>query len=414
MEGAAVDDAIEFLLELESALHAVSVPADMTAALITRAAERVGARIDLAIFQSYVAVDVARGNTHEVRIKRIPFEAGLDVWRAQKLMALARDLGDGRSDLAQAREALARIKNQRPPYPRALVLFAYGVYSAAVAARVGGAALDVIAAIPVGVVAGLISYGAGRYRSVELQKSFLAGLLGAPLALLISIAMPIAAGKVLFAGVVLLVPAIALTISIHELANDALESGVLRLIYGLLRFLMLGFGVAAAMQLWQLFAPLPTVEASTPMPVAIVMLLLAAGGAALVVCVRARPRDAGWVILAVLLAYGTQEFTKLFVGHEGSPFTAAFVIGVAGQIYGRKSGRMPVIFTVPGLLQLVPGFLGTQAVLKLLLGQTSAPAATFSGVFFVALQIVTGLLVSELLFRRRPSGAELRPAAAPR
>lgn len=55
---------------------------------------------------------------------------------------------------------------------------------------------------------------------------------------------------------------------------------------------------------------------------------------------------------------------------------------------------------VPGLLQLAPGFLGTKTVLHLLYGQSTDQSGAFFEVFVVALQLVIGLLVAALLFRR--------------
>jgi uncharacterized membrane protein YjjB (DUF3815 family) len=110
----------------------------------------------------------------------------------------------------------------------------------------------------------------------------------------------------------------------------------------------------------------------------------------------------GWVLLAVVLAYGTQELTRLVVGDPGSPFTAAAVVGAAGQLYQRWSGRTPVLFVVPGLFQLTPGFLGTRTILQRLLEPVSKPAENFADVLVVALQLVIGLFVGALLFRTRP------------
>ena len=187
------------------------------------------------------------------------------------------------------------------------------------------------------------------------------------------------------------------------LANDALESGSIRLFYGLLRFLMLGVGAAVASRVWQLFGSLPSSIDSQPLPFAAVVAFLVMGAFALILCLQARLRDAPWILAAVLIAYCSQELTKLVLGPSGSPFAAAFVLGVAAQLHARSSGHLVGAMLVPGLLQLAPGFLGTRAVLGLLAGRSSDQPAVFLDVFLIALQLATGLLVASLLFRRRGS-----------
>lgn len=399
---ASLNESADFLMDLETALHAFSVPADVTAALVARAASRLGAIADTAIFQSYVATDVRSGGASATRIRRIPIECHWDLWRGRQLMELASALGDGRADLAIGRRRLAEIMALPPLYPKPYVILAFGAYGAVVTARIGGSALDAAVAAFLGLIAGFVSYGAGLFRSVYLQQSFLAGLVGTPVAWLIGMVLPIHAGKVLFGGMALLIPATVLTIAIHELANDALESGVLRLMYGLLRFLMLGFGVAAAVRLCQVLGLPPPSRPLEPMPAAAVVALVAFGTLPLMLYLKVQMRDGVWVMTAVMLTFTTQELTKLVVGESGSPFTAAFVLGIAGQLYQRLTGSIAAVFIVPGMLQLTPGFLGTRTILQRLLDPETSSTATFTDVMFVALQIVTGLFAAGLLVRRRP------------
>jgi uncharacterized membrane protein YjjB (DUF3815 family) len=52
------------------------------------------------------------------------------------------------------------------------------------------------------------------------------------------------------------------------------------------------------------------------------------------------------------------------------------------------------MIVVPGLLQLAPGFLGTEVVLRLLCGSAGAAGTGYSSVFLVSLEITLGLLLS--------------------
>jgi uncharacterized membrane protein YjjB (DUF3815 family) len=77
------------------------------------------------------------------------------------------------------------------------------------------------------------------------------------------------------------------------------------------------------------------------------------------------------------------------------------VLGAAGALHARLPGRVAGTVVIPGLLQLAPGFLGAEAVLNLL-GQ-HARDETFFDVLLTALQLITGLLVADVIFSPRRS-----------
>jgi uncharacterized membrane protein YjjB (DUF3815 family) len=202
------------------------------------------------------------------------------------------------------------------------------------------------------------------------------------------------------------------TVGVHEIASEALESGVARLAYGLLRFAMMAAGIDAAIKIVTWVGAWPASVSATALSPPITLALVAAGGVALIFCLQGPPRDAVAIVAAALLGYGTQELTKLFFGAEGAPMLSAFVLGAAAYLHARLTGRSTPVMIVPGLLQLAPGFLGTRVILHLLRpGESAAGAADgFLQVFVIALQLGIGLVVADLLFRRR----HLAAVAAPR
>ena len=206
----------------------------------------------------------------------------------------------------------------------------------------------------------------------------------------------------------LLVPAMVLTVGIHELASEELESGVVRVGYGMLRFAMLAVGIAAAVNVAHFASAVPQVTA-TPLPFPVVLVIVGVGGLALVACLQGPRRDTLAIVAAVLVAYAAQELSKRVVGEHGAPMLSAFALGTVAYLHANATGRSVPVMMVPGLLQLAPGFLGTESVLRLL-GQGGSPheTDTFFRVTVIAVQLATGLLVAGLLFRRR----EVTPAAA--
>ncbi|NPC50320.1 threonine/serine exporter family protein, partial [Corallococcus exiguus] len=267
-----------------------------------------------------------------------------------------------------------------------------------------------------GLIAGLIHFGTLNSHRADLQKSFLAAFLGALVALGLTLLLPpFNAVRALFGGVTLLVPAMVVTLGSLELALGAVEAGLPRLMYGLLRFLMLGVGIAAAGTLWRFGGPLPPHFEPHALPPLLTFFVVAVGGGALSVCMSGRPRDVAWIVGGVLLAYGAQVLTKMLLGDRGSPLLSAFVLGVAGLLYGRGRDRMPMTVIMPGMLQLTPGFIGTEAIVALLgAGTAGAEDARLFNVLLVALQLVLGLVLATVVVPPRglvDRGAPVPPSA---
>ena len=391
------------LLDLGQALHWAAVPSDLVERRVRAAARGLGAQAQVFVLQGFLIVESGQGERRRVDLRRISFDTHWNLRRLHELVELSASLARGECGVAAGKAELERILHQPIAYARWLIVLAYGVNGGAVAARVGGGVIEMIAGTAIGVLAGLIHFGTIRYQRVDLQKSFLAAFFGSLAAFLLTLVLPpFAVGRAVFGGIALLVPAMVITVATHELANDALESGVVRLAYGLLRFLMLAFGITAAVKIWTLLAQREPLVSATPLPWLLVLAIVAVGGVALVFCLQGRRRDLPWIIGAAVLAFGTQELTKVLFGGRGSPLLAALVLGVAAHLQARLPGHVPATVLVPGLLQLAPGFLGSEAVVNLLGGgATGAEPARFFDVFMVALQLVTGLVLADVLVGRR-------------
>ncbi len=266
-----------------------------------------------------------------------------------------------------ARREVAQIVSRPSAFSSVAVALGYGAYGAAVSARIGGSWREVAAGIVVGLVAGAVHFGSTRSRQLDLVQSFTGALCATLAAFLLRLVLPpFDQARAVFGGMSLLVPAMVLTIGTAEMVHDGLESGVLRVSYALLRFLMMGFGAVAAIKLYGVFAPLPASVTPAPLATPIMMALVVMGGVALTVCLQGRWRDTPWMVAGVLVAFGSHELTKLLFPPDGSAFLATFLLGAVAILQYRFGGRLPAILIIPGFLQIAPGFLGTKSVLALL------------------------------------------------
>ena len=398
------EEKVALLGELARALHQAALPADAVEERLVAVARRFGIEGEFFTLQSFLAMELRAGGATLVSVGRMSFDTHWNLTRMTALLALSDELASGSLGAAEGRRELQAIAARPYRYPSALVVAAYGVYGLAVAARVGGGALEVLVGAVVGLVAGAIHYGTLHSNTLDLQKSFLAAMAGTISAFLLALVLPaFDQPRAIFGGITLLVPAMVVTIGVHEIASEAIESGVARLAYGLLRFAMMAAGIDAAMKIVTSIATWPASLAATPLPPLIALALVAAGGVALIFCLQGPPRDAVAIVTAALLGYGTQELTKHLLGDEGAPMLSAFVLGAVAYLHARVTGRSTPVMIVPGLLQLAPGFLGTRVILRLLRPHDSAGGAAdgFLQVFVIAVQLGLGLLIADLLFRQR-------------
>jgi len=389
-----------FLLELADALHGASVPTPDIEDRVHAASRALGVSLDAFVLPS--AVFLSEGPP---TLRRIDFESHWNLRRMEALRALCDALVQGRLDLAGARAELARIMAQPWRFSRPRVVLAYGVYSVAVTARVGGGWREIAAGVLVGLLAGLIHVGAAVNRPVDLLKSFVAALAGGLATYALALALPpFDFALSLFGGVALLVPAMLLTIGTWEMADGGVEAGLIRLAYAMLRFLLIGVGLAVATNVARLF-PHIAARAAAPLPWPVVTLLVAMGGVVLTMCLQGRARDAPWTAAGALLAFGVHAVTKAVLGGDGSPLLASLILGLGGALAYRAWGQALGTVVVPGLLQLAPGFIGTKAVLRLLRGAQSGELATFFQVVTTSLELTIGLMLALVIVR--PRGARL-------
>lgn len=395
---------VRLILKLIAALHSVNLSSEAIEDRLEKVARRLNGQLRILSLQSYAAVEYMTSEKNSVRICRFEFNTHWNLRKLNDLLESSDAFISGNIDTPRFNAELDHILSRKPAYTKAVVVLCYAVYGAAVAVRVGGAGVEMIAAAIVGTLAGMIHFGTVLSRKIDLQKSFIGAFVGSLAGLALTLVLPpFDFSRAVFGGITLLVPAMVVTIGTIELVSESVESGVARLSYGLIRFLMMAFGVSAAIALWSLFADLPAGQAAERLPFPFEFAAVAIGGVALLFCMQGRKRDLPWIVSGVLIAFSAQELSKVIFGANGSPFLTSFVLGLAGVFTLGRMGRPPHILIMPGLLQIVPGFIGSQAILVLLGLGASAESSeeTFFRVLLIALEIVFGLAVATLFLKRK-------------
>ncbi|MHC5004531.1 MAG: threonine/serine exporter family protein, partial [Planctomycetota bacterium] len=262
----------------------------------------------------------------------------------------------------------------------------------------GGAAPEMATAAVIGLVIGLLALGVGRFpataRLFEPACAMVAALLAAAAA---ALAGPLSIHVATLGGLIVLVPGLTLTIALNELATRNLVAGTARLVGAAMTFLGIGFGLAVGMRAAALLLPR---TAAVPTPVAPAwseLVALAVTPLALTVLFRARPRDAGWVLLSGVLAYGTARIGSGYLGPELATFVAALLVAIGSNLYARRLRRPAAVPLVPGIMLLVPGSIGFRSVTELLAQDVVSGMQTAFAMILVGVALVTGLLLADVI-----------------
>ncbi|MGH9381986.1 MAG: threonine/serine ThrE exporter family protein [Thermoanaerobaculia bacterium] len=398
----AFDEAVAFIERLGRALHLAGAPAQRLEAALVEVAAHLG--IDGQFFATPTALfaSLRRGATGRTVLLRVePGEIYLE--RLEQVEAVYVDLLRGRSDLARAAEKLAEVLARRPRYRRPLIVVSFALASAMAAQLFGGGVTDMAAAGLLGLVVGLLAIVLGERGEAARLFEPVAGLVVAGLAASAPLAgLTLSTYIVTLSALIVLIPGLTLTVAMTELASKHLVAGSARFAGAMLTFITIAFGVGLGFKLGALVAgPAPAVVAPSPLPAWSQWLALALTAAALTVLFRARPSHYPWILAAAVLGMGSARFGSQLFGPEMGAFLGAVTVGVASNLYGRLSGRPAAIIQMPGLLLLVPGSIGFRSLSSLLNRDVVSGVESAFTMVLVAISIVTGLLIANVLVRPR-------------
>lgn len=98
-------------------------------------------------------------------------------------------------------------------------------------------------------------------------------------------------------------------------------------------------------------------------------------------------------------------FTYLLIENNGRDFIIAtvagsFVVGVLGEIFASFNKQPSTLFTIPGILPLVPGYAIYYAMLYLVQNNLSSASEKATAALFTAIAIACGIALSATIMRK--------------
>ncbi len=189
-----------------------------------------------------------RGHFAKVRQSRVH---GARLSKVVAINQLSREIEQGKYTLPEVKQELERIKNLPEP-PKLLQILSSGLGSAAFCCMFGGGPVDCLAAF----LAGLILYVFVLYISAPHMSNISGNLLGGALVTVICIFLyKIGFGRdlsrMVIGSIIPLVPGVAFTNGIRDIADGDYISGAVRLLDALLVFLCIAVGVGVVFTVYR-------------------------------------------------------------------------------------------------------------------------------------------------------------------
>jgi uncharacterized membrane protein YjjP (DUF1212 family) len=396
------DSAVAFLLAFARVGHDAGYPTADLEERLTALADAVGLEA-AQVSATPTIVEISLGalpdqRSYALRVR--PMFVDLDA--IARLDNLVHDVLDGGLSSDAAMERITEV--QADPLRRRwfVEVPAYALAGAAVAPVLGGGWRDVIAGAIVGSLVGLVALAVGRTVRAEPMIAPLAAVVASFSAAAVArVGLESSTDIVTLAALVTLLPGMALTIGVRELATQHLQSGVANTANALVQLLGLVVGVAVGRSIATSWFGIPKHGVPDTSFSGIHVLAAVAAGLAFTVTLRAQSRAAPIMCSATVLAILTNAVGRELLGPPAGVFVAALAIGVYGGLVGALLRRSPLVFIVPGVLMLVPGSAGFNSILQLLTGQTVSGIDAGFNTFVTAMAIAYGLMVSAVILPRR-------------
>ncbi len=393
--------AARLLVALGEALHVCGSPAHRTEDALGACARRFG--LEAQFFSTPTSMFLAigpRDTAHALLLRVEPGEVNLD--KLGRLYGILDEILDGKLDVDAATQRITEAMATPPPYGATTTLIAHAFACAAAAVFLSGGVYELTAAALVGGSIGAFDLLTRRYGAMQRAYQPIACFLAVTIVHALAAAgLPLSVRIASLASLIVLLPGMAVTTGIVELATKHLSSGTSRLMGAFVILLTMAVGVGVGDHTAELlFGVAPNV---IPVELPGVFRWLAAVGFAFTAAVllRVGPRDLPWVVAGVLLALLGATLGAPAFGRELSAFFGAFLVATFSNAFAHLRRRPAAIVSTPGLLILVPGSIGFRGLTSVLAKDVLPGVELVFGMLLIASSLAAGVLFANVVLPPR-------------
>lgn len=301
------------------------------------------------------------GRTGYAKVEFIPFK-GAQLERVAAVNQVSRDIAADRLTLAQAQERLQQIRASRPK-PRVEQLVGSAVGSAGFCVIFGGGPMDAAAALVVGLLLWAFVIHVSAPHLSKILGNLAGGLVGTLLCLAFyRIGFGENLGNMIVGSLIPLIPGVAFTNGIRDLADEDYIAGATRLLDALMVFFCIAAGVVVAFGAWYVVGgsrPAVNGALANPLTSSLVVQAVAAfvGTLGFSVLFGVPRRNylqcsavacIGWMAYLVLERYSP-------MGIFGATVCASIVVVVLSRLSAKWFRTPGIVYLITGVFPMIPG-----------------------------------------------------------
>jgi len=398
---------VAFVCEIAGRLHGYGTTAQRLEAAVVALAQQLGLDCEpwsnpTGIILSFSDPAKAIGSSDITRVIRLaPGEN--DLHKLSVADRVVDDVANGRMSIAQGHTALQELDRDPGTPGQIREILAYTLGAAGVAGLWKLPWLDIGTAGGIGLLIGLLGrWTSKRAATREASEALAALLAGLVASLVASFVGALNLNTVIIASLVVLLPGMALTNAVNELASQHWVSGTARAAGALTTIMKLTVGAMIAVTVGDIIGLDPVARAARPQPEWVEWAALVTAALAFAMLFKAHRRDFAWVMAASVAGYAISRFAGHAWGAPAGIFLSAMLLTAAGNLFGRVFHRPGAIIRLPGFIMMVPGSTSLRGVLTLVQQQdVGAGQSVFLSVLNVVLALVAGLLFGNLVMPAR-------------
>ena len=330
-------------------------------------------------------------------------ETGTDLGRLCKLEHVYTDVTEGRLSVRSGLETL-----KSPVLDRQLYLS----WQSGLAAFFAGTVISFTsyqrpsAAVVSGLITASVWFASAFFLKRHFNNPIFTDFVGAFLTLVLAglahgYFAPVSLEAYALGGIVLLVPGLALTTAISELAEQNLVSGTAKFMQASMALLALGL---AYLLFQQLAFSLELRNALQPVAVAnqefwISGISILTTVACFGVIFKVPPKALLWSTLTGMAGWLSLQAVTATRAAAAGPFLASVMVGTVSLALGRVFRQPSQVYSVPGIVAMLPGMLALNSFRYFASGDQDSGIAFSFKVAITAVSIVFGLMTARIPFQ---------------
>ncbi len=335
------------------------------------------------------------GGGHATRIQRI-MRSGMDLSKIEAVLAISRQAAAGKLDSAATRVALEQAASAPRPFGLWLTTLASALCCSCTAGLFGGGVREIIATAMAAAIGYLAAALLGQINLSRVMAAGIAAAVATGLALVLSLALgAVSPATAMFSSILMLTPGVLIVSAISDLFRGDTIAGLARAAMAVLSVA----AIAAGVWLVLLVSGIGMILVADHPPIWPVAFGLAFGttiGFAMLFGVPLRRLPA--CALAGMVAYAANRAAS----EVGAPlgmamFLGGMAVGMLAELLARLLRAPASIFSIPGIITLVPGGMAFRTMLLFAQGDVAGGTgdlvltALLAGALAAGLGVVTAL-----------------------